>query len=300
MTIPMVRTTTVFNAADATATKNLIEVDGFGQLRTARSVFLEINGGDTPNWALDIQGRVDESATWHNVDYFRTDQGAAVTPSVAQLAVTWSTAQHYVVPNPPPFLRLVGTRTGGTLTVYAAFSSEAYSVPFSTVNLEANSGVDIGDVDVLSIAAGTNLIGKFGIDQTTPGTTNGVAGTGTALSPSANVLTTQRPAVTQVVSTALEASHVLKASAGQLVELSVFNSKASAQFILILNSATLTADGAVTLLYPPIPIAAVSLVVLDIPAPIVASAGITVCNSSTGSFTKTIGSADCAFYAQVN
>jgi len=38
--------------------------------------------------------------------------------------------------------------------------------------LAANSGVDIGDVDVLSIAAGSNVIGKVGIDQTTPGTTN--------------------------------------------------------------------------------------------------------------------------------
>jgi hypothetical protein len=36
------------------------------------------------------------------------------------------------------------------------------------------------------------------------------------------------------------------------------------------------------------------------PAPLVASAGIVVCNSSTGSFTKTIGSADCAFFGQVN
>lgn len=33
--------------------------------------------------------------------------------------------------------------------------------------LAANSGVDIGDVDILSIAAGTNLIGKVGIDQVT-------------------------------------------------------------------------------------------------------------------------------------
>lgn len=150
------------------------------------------------------------------------------------------------------------------------------------------------------LPAGTNLLGKVGIDQTTPGTTNGIEGTGTALAPSTHVLTAQRPSVTQVISTALEASHILKASAGQLVGLTVFNSKASAQFILILNSATLTGDGAVTLLYPPIPIAAASILVLDLPSPVVASAGITVCNSSTGSFTKTIGSADCAFYAQVN
>ena len=123
---------------------------------------------------------------------------------------------------------------------------------------------------------------------------------GTALAPSGAVITAQRPGVTQVISTALEASHVLKASAGQLVQLAVFNSKATSQYILILNSATLTADGAVTLLYPPIPILGASLLVLDLPAPVVASNGITVCNSSTGSFTKTIGSADCAFYAQVN
>ena len=125
-------------------------------------------------------------------------------------------------------------------------------------------------------------------------------GAGAPKSPSATVLTTQRPAVTQVLSTALEASHILSAAPGQLVQLSVFNSKSSAQFILLMNAASLPADGAVTLLYPPIPIAANSLLVLDMPAPLVASAGIVVCNSSTGSFTKTIGSADCAFYAQVN
>ena len=41
--------------------------------------------------------------------------------------------------------------------------------------LTANSGVDIGDVDITSIAAGTNVIGKVTIDQTTPGTTNKVS-----------------------------------------------------------------------------------------------------------------------------
>lgn len=123
---------------------------------------------------------------------------------------------------------------------------------------------------------------------------------GTATSPSANVITTQRPAVTQVVSTALEASHVLKASAGQIMELSVFNSKSSAQFILLMNSTTVPSNGAVTLLYPPIPISANTLLVIDFPYPLVASTGIAICNSSTGTFTKTIGSADCAFYAQIN
>lgn len=122
---------------------------------------------------------------------------------------------------------------------------------------------------------------------------------GTALVPSGNVLSVQHPAVTQVISTALEAEHVLKAGAGQLVQLSVFNSGA-AQFILLMNSVTVPADGAVLLLFPPIPIAAASLTVLDLPAPLVASTGIAVCNSSTGTFTKTVGAADCVFYAQIN
>lgn len=122
---------------------------------------------------------------------------------------------------------------------------------------------------------------------------------GTAMAPSVDAITVQRPAVTQVISTAFEASKVLKASAGQLVQLAVFNS-GPAQFLLLMNSATVPANGAVTLLYPLIPIAAGSLLVLDIPAPLVASTGIAISNSSTGSFTKTIGAADCAFYAQVN
>lgn len=54
-------------------------------------------------------------------------------------------------------------------------SANANEVVVKTINtganaigkLAANSGVDIGDVDILSIAAGTNLIGKTGIDQVT-------------------------------------------------------------------------------------------------------------------------------------
>lgn len=124
---------------------------------------------------------------------------------------------------------------------------------------------------------------------------------GTALAPASgtNVITTQRPSVTEVMSTAFEASKILKNAAGQLVELSVFNS-GPAQFLLLMNSATLPGDGAVSLLYPPIPIPAATLLVLDLPAPLKGSAGIVICNSSTGTFTKTIGAADCAFYAQVN
>lgn len=128
----------------------------------------------------------------------------------------------------------------------------------------------------------------------------GFSGSGTSLIPATGVVTVQNPAVTAVTSTALETSHVLKASAGQLCSLAIFNSKASAQFILIMNSTTVPSNGAVTLLYPPIPIAAASILVIDFPRPLVASTGISVANSSTGTFSLTIGSADCVFTGQIN
>lgn len=110
-----------------------------------------------------------------------------------------------------------------------------------------------------------------------------------------------RPYRAEVRSTALEASHVLKDRPGELTHLTVFNSKGTAQFIQLIDAAALPSDGAVRLLYPPIPIAAGALVVLDFSGnPLSAAVGIVVCNSSTGTFSKTIGSADCAFYAQVN
>lgn len=127
MTIPMVKHDTVFNAISATATKELQSVGDLGGTLYARSIILEINGGSTPDWTLDIQGKASPEATYHNIDYFRIDQGGAQSVAIAQLAVNWTTAQHYVIPNPPPFVQLVATRTGGTLTVYSAFSSEAYS-----------------------------------------------------------------------------------------------------------------------------------------------------------------------------
>lgn len=55
------------------------------------------------------------------------------------------------------------------LHVNDALASASNPLP---VSLQASASIDIGDVTLL---AGTALVGKVGIDQTTPGTTNAVS-----------------------------------------------------------------------------------------------------------------------------
>lgn len=102
---------------------------------------------------------------------------------------------------------------------------------------------------------------------------------------------------TPVSSTAYEASHVLKASAGQLVSLTGYNSRTSAQFVQVFNSTTVPADATAPVLTFTVP--ASSNFSYDVPITgLPFSTGIAVSNSSTGP-TKTIGSADCYYTAVV-
>lgn len=153
----------------------------------------------------------------------------------------------------------------------------------------------------------SGLAAQVGNFPATVDTNDGLSGSSTLRF----VLATDQPALTNpllvtpsvptgsaiVSSAAYEASHVLKASAGKLLFLNVYNSKGSAQFIQLFNSATVPADTAVPVMVVTVPTVAdkqFSIPISGMPF----TTGIAVSNSSTGP-TKTIGSADCYFTAVI-
>lgn len=99
-----------------------------------------------------------------------------------------------------------------------------------------------------------------------------------------------------VTSTALEASRVVKASAGVLYGLTGYNSAGVKQYIQLHDAATVPADGAVPKVIIPAGPAAAFFLDYDGLGRAFA-AGIVICNSSTAA-AKTIGAADCFFDVQ--
>lgn len=93
-------------------------------------------------------------------------------------------------------------------------------------------------------------------------------------------------ALTAVPSTAVETGHVIKASAGNLYGFEV-TSGASAGFIMVFNSTTVPADGAVTPVKCYVIAANATVAVQFSPTPLRLSTGVTLVFSTTGCFTKT-------------
>lgn len=130
--------------------------------------------------------------------------------------------------------------------------------------------------------AGTNIIGNVRIDQTTDVTTNGVE-----IAPTAS----SNAGISPIVSAAGEASHVLKAGAGNLYSVYATNLTNTAGFLVVVNATSAPADGAITPLdCVPLAGSGNAAISYNPGPPKVYSTGITaVVTSATTCFTKTTG-----------
>jgi len=128
------------------------------------SVLVELTGAGSWDGTVDFQTTPD-GATFFNIPYISRST-ITPTPTVAQISSP-STAAIYLLLGPLSQVRIAcATGTQGTLTVVFRTIQKsdlvvAYLVAGTNAigKLAANSGVDIGDVDILSIAAGNNRIG---------------------------------------------------------------------------------------------------------------------------------------------
>lgn len=143
-----------------------------------------------------------------------------------------------------------------------------------------------------ALPAGSNIIGTVDIDQTTPGTTNGVT---IAPSSAAGV------AITPVNSSSAENNHVLKNAAGNLYSAYATNLTSTAGFLEVFNATSAPSDGAVTpvdcVALPPTGTASIAR---SPGPPRRYSTGITaVVSSASTCFTKTTGTITAFFSGDV-
>ena len=125
MALPAAAYATIFNAIGASKTTVITDnklLAGFPD--RASAIILEVIGASTPNFTLDIQGKVHQDGTYVNWDYVEIGQAGAAALANAQLTVNDTTRRFYLIPYPPPFVQLVATFTGGTLTIHAAYTTE--------------------------------------------------------------------------------------------------------------------------------------------------------------------------------
>lgn len=291
--------TGTFTNATQTNSVTATGLDGYG------NILISIQGTYGTATAV-FEGSDDSGTTWFAVDAAQTS-GSVIEGGYTSLTNTTRSWQVNVPGFDSVRVRSTAVATG-TVNVRMS-ASAALGADGSSVSLGA------------ALPAGSAIIGKLGIDQTTPGTTNRVdVGTINSVAPAFNtgargatvqrvtiatddiVQTKETPdatstyAPTNSTSTAYETNRVAKASAGVIYGVTGYNSKASAQFIQLHNTTSLPADTAVPVLI--FTVAASSNFSLDFGKfGRFCSTGITLCNSSTGP-TKTIGSSDVWFDVQ--
>jgi hypothetical protein len=206
--------------------------------------------------------------------------------AVMLVAILLIAQQPVSVSNIPHVIADTGSVTTADITkVAGATISQGHGTAATAIRVE----LPTDGTGTVGLNAGTNIVGKFGIDQTTDVTTNGVEVAPTAAAAAG---------ITPVVSAAVESSHILKASAGNLYSVYV-TTGATAGYLMVFNATSAPVDGAVTpneCAYVP---ANSTTSVSYLPGPVgVYSTGITAVFSSTGCFTKT-ASATAYFHGLV-
>lgn len=314
LTVPAPLSTTG-GGTEATALRVTVASDSTGVLS------VDDNGGSiTVDGTVAVSGSV---AVTNAGTFAVQESGAALTALqlIDDVVYTDDTSTH-----------ATGT-SKGALLMAAANPTDA-SVDTNDIGAVAMTTTRNLKVDLAGSAANTTAgLLSVKVDQTTPGSTNaislaqlgaatvstgnGASGTGVLRVAQVNdgtgvlasvtaitnpVATKEQPdatstyAPTNATSTAYETNRVAKASAGTLYSITGYNSKTSAQFIQVHNTASLPADTAVPVVIFRVAATSNFSFYSDKFGRFM-STGITVCNSSTGP-TKTIGAADCWFDIQ--
>lgn len=179
-----------------------VQVAGFASTATPSAVSAD---GDLQNIWLTRNGAVNIA-----------DGGGAISvdDNGSSLSVDWAGTAPVTGSGTATGALRVELPTNGTGTVGLNAGTNAIG------KLAANSGVDIGDVDVLSIAAGTNNIGQVSV---APQTANGLSVMNASSSDGSTALT--------------NTAQVIKASAGQVYGWFIYNPNSSAQYVQFYNTA---------------------------------------------------------------
>lgn len=141
------------------------------------------------------------------------------------------------------------TATQGAGTNFNSFDVGGVKAPGMVMTDAATGATDVGAAILAAaqaaIPAGANLIGKVGLDQTTPGTTNGVqvnaalpAGTNTIGGVNPVPATSGGLSVYFVQPAASDNHVVIKAGAGQVYKISVTNNSATINYLRLYNATT--------------------------------------------------------------
>jgi hypothetical protein len=184
-----------------TTTKGMI----IGAVRRDADTTLVDTTNEVSPLQVDANGRLKveifDGGDSHTVDYATTGSGTATGALRVELPTN-------------------GTGVIATVTAVTAITNALPAGTNAIGKLSANSGVDIGDVDVTSIAAGTNRIGDVDIaPRTTGGWSVGNFTSGDTF--------------TALTSTA----QVIKGTAGKFGGYYIYNPNASATYVLVYNVA---------------------------------------------------------------